>query len=64
MTDGQIKFLIKCVMIGKPSVQLPLDVYLETGNYNGRPEDWRYEVLHWLEFPKAREILNLFNAYG
>ena len=64
VSEEQIRFLIKCVMIGKPSVQLPLEVYLETGNYNGGPEHWKHEVDHWLEFPKAKEILNLFNAFG
>ena len=64
VTDDQIRFLIKCVMIGKPSVDMPLDVYIENGGYSGSPEDWEKNVAFWLDFPKAKELLKIFSAYG
>ena len=60
----EVRLLIKCVMIGKPSVAMPLDVYIENGGYSGSPEDWEKNVAFWLDFPKAKELLKIFSAYG
>ena len=64
MTEQDLRFLIQCVQLGKPSVQLPLEVYLSDGGYKGGVQRWQEQVAFWFEFPKARELLQIFSAYG
>ena len=52
------------MQLGKPSVQLPLEVYLTDGGYKGGVQGWQEQVAPWFEFPKARELLQIFSAYG
>ena len=51
-------------MLGKSSMQIPLEVYIEDGGYDGSIEEWREKVAHWFEFPRARELLQIFTAFG
>ena len=35
VSEQDLRFLVQCVQLGKPSVQLPLEVYLSDGGYKG-----------------------------
>ena len=33
VSERELLFLVKCVMLGKPSMQVPLEVYIDEGGY-------------------------------
>ena len=41
VTKQDLMFLVKCVMLGKPSVQIPLEVYINEGGYSGDTKAWQ-----------------------